>query len=376
MIATVPLRLPQKSSDPTKPTKTTFRLLELTPELLKIIETKDEAALAHITIRGKTDDEAVLCTQNATYSIRAVQISNSYLVVSGSNKASTDSEESVFIRDQVNHVMELVPVVPKLEQLKRLLRECQYKGEDEDESDEQSDDRPRKRRRFTHAQIRGLVQASDTELEKGLTSKRILDIDGFLQPLPSSRLTHILTLILTLLPTHAWKSDSVPLDKLADELQYEHGVERSVTAQICRWFGDVSDEQRAKWTMNEQMVVREVGLGILEAQRHEFPTAEQLTAKWREQVGDTFEHHVNMDLLSGNYVELTDTDIPAGGRATRQPRLKYFPASDLPANPSQRFADLFLTKKSWRGAELTPFLQDIAVDKKERDRLLMKFTRT
>lgn len=31
---------------------------------------------------------------------------------------------------------------------------------------------------------------------------------------------------------------------------------------------------------------------------------------------------------------------------------------------------------SWRLEELAPFLRDVAVDKKERDKLLMKFTRT
>lgn len=98
-----------------------------------------------------------------------------------------------------------------------------------------------------------------------------------------------------------------------------------------------------------------------------------------------------MDLLEGNFIDITDPQY-----ASRTgPRFKYFPASDLPAVPAERFKDLFLTKtrympcstlgdvlllttsiNSWKGSELTPFLQDIAVEKKERDRLLMKFTRT
>ncbi len=72
-----------------------------------------------------------------------------------------------------------------------------------------------------------------------------------------------------------------------------------------------------------------------------------------------------------------------------------FPASDLPTNPVDRFGDLFRTKSRlvaisrtcnhagtdmlpnrWRAEELTPFLQGIAVDQKERDKMLVKFTRT
>lgn len=55
--------------------------------------------------------------------------------------------------------------------------------------------------------------------------------------------------------------------------------------------------------------------------------------------------------------------------------LVYFPASSLPADPAARFADLFLTRTRWKADEITPFLADIVVDNKDRDRLLLKYAR-
>lgn len=56
--------------------------------------------------------------------------------------------------------------------------------------------------------------------------------------------------------------------------------------------------------------------------------------------------------------------------------LTYFPASALPAEPAARFADLFLARPRWTGDDISPFLADIAVNTKERDKLLLKYCRT
>ena len=55
--------------------------------------------------------------------------------------------------------------------------------------------------------------------------------------------------------------------------------------------------------------------------------------------------------------------------------LRYFPASDLPSAPGDRFRDLFLTNARWTAADLLPFLSDIATSSAERDKLLMKYTK-
>jgi len=73
-------------------------------------------------------------------------------------------------------------------------------------------------------------------------------------------------------------------------------------------------------------------------------------------------------LLQGNYIEydVLGSDVVS---------LKYFPAAALPVDPAARFSDLFLTRSMWTAAEIVPFLTDIAINAKERDKLLLKYCR-
>jgi hypothetical protein len=79
---------------------------------------------------------------------------------------------------------------------------------------------------------------------------------------------------------------------------------------------------------------------------------------------------------------LTNCSLQGNILSTRNPYINtsasvitYFPASDLPSDPARRFADLFLTRTRWKAEEISPFLIDIAVDNKERDKLLLKYAR-
>ena len=72
----------------------------------------------------------------------------------------------------------------------------------------------------------------------------------------------------------------------------------------------------------------------------------------------------------GNYLTSSDTlvDPPTA-------LLAYFPSAELPVEPGARFAELFLARPRWKVEEIAPFLADVAVDTKERDKLLLKHAR-
>ena len=74
--------------------------------------------------------------------------------------------------------------------------------------------------------------------------------------------------------------------------------------------------------------------------------------------------------FKGNYLTSSDTlaDPPT-------PLLAYFPSAELPVEPGARFAELFLARPRWKVEEIAPFLADVAVDTKERDKLLLKHAR-
>lgn len=206
------------------------------------------------------------------------------------------------------------------------------------------------------------IQASDLELELGLKSRHILNVNGELRPVSPSYLDRMLELILNVLVALSLPHHSASVEALSSSLADEHDVPRAVSTQVMTWFGNIQD---GKWEMNISALIKEVGLGVLRHHRHEPIHLDDFVAKWKSLVGDSFESHVDLALLSGNY--LVSTSNPHN--------LTYFPASALPVDPAPRFADLFLTRSRWKGKDISPFLADIAVDSKERDKLLLKFTR-
>lgn len=112
---------------------------------------------------------------------------------------------------------------------------------------------------------------------------------------------------------------------------------------------------------------------------------------WKTAVGDTFDNEVSLAQLKvsaalrclpgltwmpqcsqGNFLSSDSLPNPSPSMSTK---LHYFPSSALPFTPAARFSELFLTRETWRSDVLEPYLDDIAKDGKERDKLLLKFCR-
>ncbi|KAG6890540.1 hypothetical protein C0992_000800 [Termitomyces sp. T32_za158] len=318
-------------------------------------------ALSSLMIKGQSGEDAVLCTANKTFSVRSVVLSNSILVVTPPPDASSldFADDAVVIRDQVTEVLELAPAVPKLHTLSALLRGKEFDGDqfDDDGNAETTD-----ATKVTYDDALQTIQASDMELDRGLRDRRILIVKGELRPIAPIYLDHLLELFLNVLVALSLSHESASVEAMSSSLADDHQVPRWLSTQIMSWFGEIKD---GAWKMDVSALIKEVGLGILRHHRHQPISQDELIARWKFLVGDTFESCVDLDLLSGNY--LSSLDNPEN--------LTYFPASALPVDPSRRFADLFLTRSRWKVKDIAPFLSDIAVDSKERDKLLLRFSR-
>lgn len=106
-----------------------FRLLELPPDLLKSIESNENPPLAW-AIKGNPTEDAVLCTNDKTYSIRSVSLSNSILVVTPG-----EEQDQIAIRDTSHELLQVAPIIPRIHRLAGLL-----KGREYDEGREDLDD--------------------------------------------------------------------------------------------------------------------------------------------------------------------------------------------------------------------------------------------
>ncbi|KAI0790829.1 sister chromatid cohesion protein Dcc1 [Abortiporus biennis] len=359
----------------------TYKLLELPPELLKEIESQGEQIPSSWSIKGQTTEDAVLCTANKTYALRSVVLSNSVLVVTPPmNNSEGNPDTDVVIRDELHEILELVPCVPKLQGLRGMLRGRVYDEGHEDEDEDMDEDvegnenensqEQAKKRKFTYADAREMLQSSDGELSEGLKQRRILILPGGeLRPISHSLLTTILELLLNFVVQFSFPHDAASVADLTTAIEEGQDIRRQVTTQVMEWFGDISKEG-GKWKMDVEGIVKEVGIGILRSYKDDPIPEDEFLTKWRTAVGDSFESVASLPLLSGNYLS-----FPSPISFPPIPVLAYFPASELPSDPAARFNDLFLTRPRWKADEISPFLLDICVNNKERDKLLLKFAR-
>ncbi|KAH8992849.1 sister chromatid cohesion protein Dcc1 [Lactarius hatsudake] len=310
-----------------------FRLMELPPDLCKLIESSTgELKLA---IKGGADDDA-------TYNIRSVVLSNSILVISPPD--ADGNGDQVVIQDSLNELLELVPTVPRLHRLNTLLKEHEWEEgcEEEDENFGAA-----KRKRITLAQA--------------LQEKHILILDDVLRPLSPSYLHKILELLLMHLVSLSQPHDAASVQELSQPLEDEHEVKREVTLQVMRWFGQV-DAGNVSWNVDVEKLVRQVGLGVLRQHKNDPVSEDEFMAKWNTAVGDTFAP------MHGNY-------LCASSPFCSSTMLSYFPCAGLPVDPVARFSDLFLTRPRWKAEDIVPYLSDIAVDSKDLDKLLLRYAR-
>lgn len=56
--------------------------------------------------------------------------------------------------------------------------------------------------------------------------------------------------------------------------------------------------------------------------------------------------------------------------------IQHFDASNLPLDPSLRLQHLFQKREQWTLEDLSPFLDEIAIDSKKRDSILLKYARS
>jgi sister chromatid cohesion protein DCC1 len=119
-----------------------------------------------------------------------------------------------------------------------------------------------------------LVQASKAELDASLKQRHVLDLDGALRIVGEAYLGLVLegvTTLLAILPkrtveVQGVKKNGVSLSKLMDALADDHATPHRVGRQLLAWFGDVHEREDV-WVVNEGAVVRQLGLGMLIANK-------------------------------------------------------------------------------------------------------------
>lgn len=140
-----------------------YRLIEVPPDL----EAYWERGEGPLTFNGRVSDEAVLVTRNATYAVRQVSQTNS-LLLCGLERTS-NGDIVLRMHQNARDTLELVRTSARLDRLAELLEADAYTG---------PDDEHHAARHYTWSEVRSIVQASEEELQQGLRTYHIVELDG------------------------------------------------------------------------------------------------------------------------------------------------------------------------------------------------------
>lgn len=390
----VPLPLPQ------------YHLLEIPNELVHLFDPSSQLKTApadsepaakkrrtditRLTIKGRYDDQAVLVTDSQTLALRAVSQSNSLLLCnidtapssSSNDSAAGPSKPALYLRSNVTDTLELTPVVPRLERLVGLLKASQYEGEEEDQRRLAGSTRPV--RKYTLKQLKSIVQASPDELEAGLVHHHIIEMDGFMRLVSDAWIVSALQVLISHLDLHALISDSVPLQETVDALESVHGLRPQVTTALLTQFFGQTNPSSSEVTpslrtvkLDTNAIVHFLGIHTLKSMARIGVPLTDFMRSWSDVCLSTdFRSLAQLSLLSGYYI-LNPAPSPSVSLFPNPASVKiqFYSRLELPTEPAARFQDLFLTRPAWVAADLLPFINDLALNDKKKDSLLLKFTR-
>ena len=212
-------------------------------------------------------------------------------------------------------------------------------------------------------------------------------IIGRMMFLPPVRLRELLSIMLALLAVQHIGAASTPVVSVVAEpiiaaLEEDHDVEPSLASEVMGLFGD---REGTQWTADVRGMVRGIGIGRLEAMNGPQAMAKFLL-EWRNEVGETWEELVHIDLLEVRtscthlhaIVANVQGDCLIDSASPGAPaKMIPFPSHALPLHAATRFADLFLTRPRWRPDDMAPFLRGLTRDgdAKELDKLVVKHVR-
>ncbi|PWY99178.1 hypothetical protein BCV70DRAFT_201385 [Testicularia cyperi] len=347
--------------------------------------------LERLTIKGRYDDQAVLTTDTQTFALRSVSQSNSLLLCNiaadpSSTSSSSGSAPVLLLKSNVTDTLELHPVVPRLERLVGLLRASRYEGED-------AVPQPGMRM-YTLKQVRSIVQASPVELDRGMDQHHIVQLDGYVRQISPAHVEAILQATIAWLDLNAYLAERVPLRETLDALHSTHGLRRDVVSPVLsRFFGQPvkGDESKSKNTdsakdadvdvvvsIDVEKVVKFMGVQQLRSTARIPTSLSQFLDAWQKAcLSETFSSVATLSLLEGQHI-LHPAPTPTQNLypSPSSVQIQYYSAAELPTEPAPRFQDLFLTRPSWLAQHLHPFIQDLALDAKKKDALLLKFCRS
>ncbi|OZJ04854.1 hypothetical protein BZG36_02597 [Bifiguratus adelaidae] len=328
----------------------TYRLLEVNADIENALTTRQG-----VVIKGNPHDEAVMCTANATYAVREVQLSNSLLV------CDTDSaiQDRWLVTSTLTSHLEVSACPPRLERLQYILKQSQYSGPENEASISQD-------ALMTLETLTNMIQASEGEIKAELEGLGAFELHGYWRIVDETYMLQLVSLICNNAVANGYSLDHIESEKAFEWIG--EGYLDKVVDHCLAWFS-TPGTRNGIYALDQQKFATNLGVQLLRDYQNERFRLNEFLDVWQRLVEDAQLSVIpSLDWLKG--WAFVDQPSPT------QAYISYFSARDLPSSPIARFQRLFAQQRKWSASDIYPYIANLAQDKKKLDIVLLKYTKS
>ncbi|CAN6637478.1 sister chromatid cohesion protein Dcc1p [Trichomonascus vanleenenianus] len=319
-----------------------YKLLELSPDLLKAVEAGEKLALRAPSVASPN---IVICTSDKTFKLRKLNQTNTLLLVRPSSAdqdgdVDMDGRGTVEAFGYVGNYLEPVEFNGFVD-----FSSVPVYGDDEEDNTNKILD--------TKESLKRRSPICDAEFERHWRDTACVEINYTVYTLHDSVIHTVLSALLTV------GMAQLRLDDAYNSLQ-ELDEPKEVLEAVLRKFSSGEES----YDLDIDAVVRWMGHYILKqvAPGRDYPL-ERFMEAWRDAVVVNTNVEFTLEALKGHYVQPTDTTV------------RFLARNKLSQDPRLRFKQLFAVKSTWELSEMVPFIDDLRDKKVKLESFVMKYAR-
>ncbi|ODQ78880.1 hypothetical protein BABINDRAFT_162550 [Babjeviella inositovora NRRL Y-12698] len=333
-----------------------YKLLELTPEVLTILEAGTEEL--SIKASGK-DSEIVLCSSDATFQIRQKNHTNTLLLM---NHTQDGADERLVGFSSLSSELELTKVKGKIDLISKIPVYANF-GDDLSRIESCG---------FLDITVDELVCRSPVSTSEFRTlwfdKYNGCEIEGKAVLLSRGFITQALNFVLTALL--ASELDMARLSvrdtlQAVEDTDYTHELVRTVLWKFSL-FPTVNEQGEEQFSLDKAKVSKWYGVNALREHAQRLISPDEFLIAWKSAFPPFFDCPIDLQMLAGYYVRpLVD-------------KIQYINLDTVvlvEKDPIKRFKMLFKLQSTWDMPDILPFIEDLNVRNLKIDNFIMKYAK-
>ncbi|MCJ1365242.1 hypothetical protein MMC16_004363 [Acarospora aff. strigata] len=297
-----------------------FRLLELPPELLDILTSKNAPVLSlksslplsassSFSPNSLVPSHAVLATQDKTFQLRQVQSSNSIFLLQPSLPSISGALPNLSIVAQCKATLELIPApTSSITWLKELLP--LYKGpQDQAEVHPSPAAQVKMGERISKLTLLTNLPISYDEFEKSWADMCAFEIDGQAWRPSAQSLVGVWKTIMSASTVQGIDiAHQFRINDVCETVEVD-GYPREMVTAVLQKLSTVYSSPSYSTSLDMDKCICWVGTAMLEALGQQTTPISNFQEDWRNELPEQWRSSATLDILKGSYVQPTPTTI-------------------------------------------------------------------